>query len=536
MLKQLRIQNIILIESADISFESGLNVLSGETGSGKSALMNALSLIAGERADINMIRHGAEKGVVEAIFDAANIPLLKAILEEGGIDHEAEDDLIIRREIATTGKSRAFINNQLAQLGLLRKVSALLLDIVGQHANQKLFSVEEHRAIVDLFGDLKKDVIEFTRSWEDENRQRTQLDELIRNEAQRLRDIEMYQRELEELQAADLQEHEEEELFAEYSLLSNAEALSQKVQELSQTLGERQNILAILSRHKATFEQIIRIDHSLSDTAKSYSNALLELQEVAYTLSSYQTNIEHNPVRVAEVSERLSLINRLKKRYGATIADIQAYQSQSEKRLRLLQDGDNQIEGLRERLDKLEVQNGKLCEKLSAKRLTAAERLEKAVIKELRTLNMSKVEFYITMTQQKRNRFGNDQIEFYISPNVGEHRIPVKECASGGELSRLMLALQSLLAGKEQVPSLIFDEIDANIGGETASIVGEKLREIGKKHQVLCITHFPQVAKQAQHHLQISKKEHDGRTLTLIKELDHSARQQELTRMLGGSV
>ena len=535
MLKQLRVHNIILIESADVFFESGLNVLSGETGSGKSALMNSLNLIAGERTDVGMIRHGAEKGVVEAVFDTTDIRLLDTVLEEGGIDHEKGDELIIRREISATGKSRAFINNQLAQLGLLRKISVLLLDIVGQHANQKLFSVDKHREIVDLFGNLKQNVAAFTMAWEEENRQRTHIDELVRNEAQRLRDIEMYQRELEELHEANLQEHEEEELFAEYSVLSNAEALSGKVQELTQNLcGERQNALAVLSRHRGTFEQITRIDASLSDLAKSYDNALLELQEVAYTLSNYQTKIEHKPARVEEVSERLSLITRLKKRYGVTIADIQAYQVQSEERLRQLQDSEFQIETLREQLLQVEAQNEALAKKLTEQRKAAVQKLEKAVIRELRALNMPKVEFFAAMTPQKRNRFGDDHIEFYISPNVGEQRIAVKECASGGELSRLMLALQTLLAGKEQVPSLVFDEIDANIGGETASIVGEKLREIGVKHQVLCITHFPQVAKQAQHHLQISKVERDGRTLTIIKELHDVERQHELTRMLGG--
>lgn len=535
MLKQLRVQNIILIESADVSFESGLNVLSGETGSGKSALMNALNLIAGERTDVGMIRHGAEKGVVEAVFDTNGIPLLQSVLDDSGIDHEKDDELIIRREISTTGKSRAFINNQLAQIGLLRKISTFLLDIVGQHANQKLFSVEKHREIIDLFGNLKHDVADFTASWEEENRQRNQIDELVRNEAQRLRDIEMYQRELEELYEAKLQENEEEELFAEYSLLSNAEILSQKVQELTQNLcGERQNALAVLSRHRNTFEQITRMDASLSDLAKSYDNALLELQEIAYTLNNYQTNIEHNPDRVEEVSERLSLITRLKKRYGATIADIRSYQAQSEQRLHQLQDSEFQIETQREQLQKLEEKNEILAKKLTKQRQAAVQKLEKAIISELRALNMPKVEFFAVMTPQKRNRFGDDHIEFYLSPNVGEQRIAVKDCASGGEISRLMLALQSLLAGKEQIPSLVFDEIDANIGGETASIVGEKLCKIGTKHQVLCITHFPQVAKQANHHLQISKIERDGRTFTIIKELHDNERQHELTRMLGG--
>lgn len=536
MLKHLRIQNIILIESADITFEAGLNVLSGETGSGKSALMNALNLIVGERTDTSVIRRGAEKGVVEAVFDTSAIPQLEIVLEQGGIDHEKGEDLIIRREISLAGKSRAFINNQMAQLGLLRKAVPLLLDIVGQHANQQLLSVDNHRDILDIFGGLEQDAAAFAHSWEEERQQRMQLDEMVRSEAQRLRDIEMYERELEELRAAQLQENEEEELFAEYSLLTNSENLLHKVQEITQTLcGDRQNALAILTRHKAAFEHIGRIDPSLVDSAKAYENALLELQEVAYTLTRYQSSIEQNPDRVAEVNERLSLINRLKKRYGNTIAEIREYQVQSEQKLHLLCNGDCLMEELRQQLQKLEERNSQVCQKLTEQRRKAAHQLETAVTQELRALNMPNVEFFADMAPQKRNSSGEDHVEFYLSPNVGEHRIPVKECASGGELSRLMLALQSLLAGKKQVPSLIFDEIDANIGGETAVVVGANLRKIGSKHQVLCITHFPQVAKQAHHHLQISKHEHNGRTLTLIKELDEDAREEELTRMLGGT-
>lgn len=536
MLKQLRIQNIILIESAEIPFEPGLNVLSGETGSGKSALMNSLNLIAGERTDVGMIRRGAEKGVVEAIFEVEENLQLKTLLEESGIDHDSGEELIIRREISAAGKSRAFINNQMAQLGLLKKVSGVLLDIVGQHANQKLFSVENHREILDLYGDLKEEITRFSKSWEEENKQRSKLEELIRNEAQRLRDMEMYEREFEEISSANLLENEEEELFAEYTLLTNAEEISSKVLEISQVLsGEKQNALAFLSRQKNTFEQLVRIDPSLADSAKSFENAVMELQEVAYTVRNYQSRIEHNPERAAEVNERLSLINRLKKRYGNSISEIQTYQQQILEKLNLLQDADQHIEELQNSLKILSEQNDRLSQDLTLKRHNAAKNLEKAVIHELRQLNMPKVEFHAIIKSQKRNRFGDDFIEFFISPNVGEHQIPVKDCASGGELSRVMLALQSLLAGKEQVPSLIFDEIDANIGGETASIVGEKLKEIGKKHQVLCITHFPQVAKQADHHLQISKREQEGRTITLVKELSESERKKELSRMTGSS-
>lgn len=532
MLKQLNIQNIILVESAQIAFEKGLNVLSGETGSGKSALINSLSLIAGERADVGMIRRGAEKGVVEAVFDIDALPQVIQALHDAGIDHASDEELIIRREIATNGKSRAFINNQMAQVGLLRTLTGYILEMVGQHANQKLLSLDNHREMVDLFGNL--DARPFAQSWREENDLRTQLHELTHSETERLREIERYRVELDELQAAHLQENEEEELFKEYTLLSNAEERITKVAEILQMLsGERNAVLALLNRQNTTLEQLAQIDPSLSDTLQSYSNARLELQEVAHTLRNYQTRIEHNPERLATINERLTLIDKLKRRYGTSFADIHTYQMQITAKLQAFEQGDSHIETLRQRLEKLVAQNNIDAQQLTKKRQVAARALEQAVIDELRHLNMAKAQFHCQLSPQPRNRHGDDRLEFFLTPNIGEHPIAIKECASGGELSRVMLALQTLLAGKEKIPTLIFDEIDANIGGATASVIGEKLKAIGQQHQVLCITHFPQVAKQADHHLQISKEELGGRTVTTVRRLDAPSRKQELARMSG---
>lgn len=535
MLKQLHISNIILIESAEIHFEKGLNVLSGETGSGKSAIMDALSLAAGERTDIGLIRKGAERAVVEAIFDIDHIPSVSEALDEAGIDHRKGEELIIRREINASGKSRAFINSQLAQIGLLRKVSCDLLDIIGQHANQRLLSTDQHRKIVDIYGGLESKRNVFSQSWDEENAIKHQLNGLITTEAQRLRDIEVCRMEIEEIQNAALKDGEDEELFSEYSLLTNAGDLARNVNEVSQALsGEKNSILATLSKQRMNLENLRRIDPSLEETVKSYENALLELQEIAYTLRNYQSRIEHNPDRADQINERLTLINRLKRKYGSTVADIQTYLKQSQEKLHSLENADVQIEELKTRLKDIEQKNNLLCKDLSESRKQTAKHLEKMLIKELRALNMPKVEFIVEIIEQKRTRSGDDHIEFFLIPNIGEHRIPIKDCASGGELSRLMLALQTILAGKEQIPTLIFDEIDANIGGETAVVVGEKLKEISHKHQVLCITHFPQVASQAHHHLQISKTERKGRTVSNVKLLDVEARREELDRMLGG--
>lgn len=532
MLKHLRIQNLILIETAEIPFDAGLNVLSGETGSGKSAILHALALVSGERADATILRHGTEKGYVEATFEIETIPGLLALLQESGIDHESENELIIRREISANGKSRSFVNQQAVQLTLLRKINEYLFELVGQHANQQLLDIEQHRSTLDLFGSLSEKVSAFSKSWEKENALRRQLEELISNEAQRLREIETCQRELEELEAVNLKDQEEESLFAEYSVLSHAEQVTQQVQDISHTLsGERNAILTALNRHKSTFDQLVAIDPSLTELAKLYETAILELHEVSHTLHQYQSRIECNPQRAQEVNDRLTLIDRLKRRYGT---DLKAYLSQTQEKLKQLENADSQIEQLQKQLNDLHAENDTQCQQLTVNRKKAATQLAKAVEAELKDLQMAEARFYCEITSQQRTRSGDDRIEFFLSPNVGERKIPVRECASGGELSRLMLAVKTVLAGKAQIPTLIFDEIDANIGGETAVSVGEKLRAIGEKHQVLCITHFSQVAQHAMHHLQIAKQEQKGRTFTTIQVLaTATAKKNELARMSG---
>lgn len=537
MLKQLRITNIILIEFIDITFGTGLNVLSGETGSGKSAIMNAFNLIIGAKADVGMIRRGSEKGIVEALFDIDQEPLIRHLLEEAGIDHETGEELIIRREINSNGKSRNFINNQPTQLGCLRQIGPLLASIVGQHANQWLLSTDKHREIVDIYGELQKDLQEFSKSFAQENSVANELNDLIQNESKRFREIEIYKAEIEELQNAKLKDGEDDEIFAEYSLLTNAEARCSKVNEITETLsGERSSIIAILNKQKSNFDQLVEIDASLVETSQSFKNALIEIQEISYTLRSYQSHIEYNPKRVQQLNERLNFITKLKKKYGNTLPEIQEYQQQIQEKLGNLENQDLKIEELKSELKVLEDKNNLNAEKLTEKRKKIAKKLEKAMTEQLRSLNMPKVVFEIEFTHQKRNSKGDDHIEFYLIPNVGEHRIPIKDCASGGELSRLLLAIQTLLAGKEKIPTLIFDEIDANIGGETALIVGSKLKQIGENTQVLCITHFPQVAKQALHHFQISKKEEKGRTFTHVMVLEPEARQEEISRMMGGAI
>jgi DNA repair protein RecN (Recombination protein N) len=536
MLKELHITNLVLIESATVLFAPGFNVLSGESGSGKSAIMNALTLIAGARCDSSVIRRGADKGVVEAVFDIDNSAHILPLLEKSGIDHEPGTELFIRREVGINGKSRAFINNQLAQLSLLRQVSESLFEMVSQHANQKLLSHDYHRQVIDMYGELEEQIAAFSECWEEEKRVGLELESLIQSEVKRVQEIQTCRLIIEELTEANIKEGEEEQLFADYSRLSNADALLAKVSELNRVLnGEKSNTLSLLSRQRTTLEQLIQMAPSLAGVAVSFESALLELQEVAHILHLFESQIEHNPEKISELNERLELINHVKRKYGISIQEINLYLLSTQKKLLLLENAEMHIEELREQVKVLSEKSFTLSRILTTRRQEIALKFQSEMILQLRSLNMPKVEFYVETTPQKRCRYGDDKIEFFIIPNVGEYKVSVKECASGGELSRTLLAIQTLLAGKDKIPSLIFDEIDGNIGGETAVVVGEKLQEISRNHQVLCITHFHQVAKQAKYHLRISKKEVGGRTISLVDLLNESNRHEELARMHGST-
>ncbi|MBS4163968.1 DNA repair protein RecN [Candidatus Protochlamydia amoebophila] len=533
MLKQLRIQNIILVENADISFSSGLNILTGETGSGKSAIMHGLSLAIGERVDTSLIRKGCDKGVVEAIFDIDRLNL-NNLLEEGGIDHESHQDLIIRREIAMTGKNRIFINNQSAQASFLRRLGSQIVQIVGQRANQNLFNLDYHREVLDIYGGLSPFLQRYKESYIYENELKKRLDLLIQQDAHRMREIDICKSEWEELEEAQLKSGEDEELFTEYTILFNSEELSEKTREINQALsGEKISILATLNRQKQNLESLSHFDPILKEVEQSFQSVFLELQEISHTLRHYQNKLNHNPERLQIVNERLSLLNRLKRKYGGTIDEVIHYQQEIKQKLFRLENTDIEIEELKIELQQAQTDTNDLARILSEKRVLLACQLQTALSTQLHSLNMPKAEFKVIIEPQKRTSIGDDKIEFFLQPNVGEHQIALKDGASGGEISRVLLALQTILAGKEKILTLIFDEVDANIGGETASIVGDKLKEIGKQHQVICITHFPQVASLADHHLQISKVEKDGRTLTQVLKLDKISCQQELARMAG---
>jgi DNA repair protein RecN (Recombination protein N) len=527
MLTYLKIHNLILIEACEIEFHRGLNILSGETGAGKTALLEAISLVIGERADSSSIRHGMEKASVEAAFDLVDSPRVLQLLEESGIEQHPEELLILRREIARQGRSRAFINCQMVPLPLLQKVGALLIDRVGQHSHQELRTSEAQRLLLDLFAGLNEKVRLFSLSWEKEKELQAKLTRLREETNRKERALEIFQQEKQELEEAHLQKGEEEKLFEEHHRMASIQEITEKtllVQEIIHTLP------ATLSKAKQLSDQIAGIDPTFQECTTLLQESLLNLKEAAHFLDPYLSRLEYNPNRFAFLEERLKLLDRLKRKYGNPLTYLEELKEQCAR----LENLDTTIETTEAALKAAVEETSCLARQLTEKRQESAKILQTALTQALHTLNMPHAEFQIALSSQPRTLSGEDAIQFLLNANPGEKPIAVKENASGGELSRLLFAIKTTFAEKNNTPTLIFDEIDANVGGKTATLIGEKLHELGRHRQLLCITHFAQVASHADHHLAVHKEESEGRTFARITSLDAEGRQTELQRMLGG--
>lgn len=526
MLKTLRIHNIILVEMAELDFELGFTVLTGETGAGKSAILKALGLVLGERADSRLVRKGEAKARVEALFEIGDLPGVGKLLEGAGIECE-ENELYIRRELTSAGKSRAYINNTMAQTGLLKRLGNLLIDLVGQHANLRLSSPEYQCDVLDLYGSLLEKRANFAQQWQQLRTKEKELAGLVEGEAERLRELDRLQAEVEELSEADVKKGEEETLFAEYSRLAHSEELMSRLAKVSEGVDQ----LELGQLHEA-LSHCATLDTALQPQVNALTSAHLELQEVGHELRTYQSRLESNPGKLEQVNERLRLLTSLQKKYGET----GAYLTQAKERLGSLESADMRIEELSQEVATLLAAVDHAATALTKARQKSGKTLETALTEQLQPLNMEGARFEVKISADSRTSRGDDAIEFLFSPNVGEGSIPIRSCASGGELSRVLLALKTTLAGLELTPTLVFDEIDANIGGQTGALVGKKIKAISDKRQVLCITHLPQVAREADHHFHICKHESDGRTHSTVTQLDKGQREEELTRMVGLSV
>lgn len=530
MLLSLQIHNFVLIDKASIEFKPGLNIITGETGSGKSAVIDALNLVLGRRADTDMIRKGQEKATVEAIFDTSRLFEVNQVLENMGLNPDS-DQVHIKRDIARDGKGRIWINRELVPLTALKTLASHLMEFVGQKASSCLTEPENHLDILDKIANLYPDRKAFKEAHLLQLKKEKQLQRLIINREEAAKNWLKQTDDLKEIELISPQEGEEETLFEEYARLSRSEELKEGLLSISLALGGEE-ILQSLTNVKKKLEEFVQIDGTLQESLNMTQEAIANMKEVERFVDRKLSHLDENPERLSYLDLRLKSLNRLKKLYGPSMKDVFSKWDRLLTESKNYENTEESEEELKEEIRSLIIKADTLSKNLTAKRVEASAFLSLKVTSLLRTLNMPSALFTVSFKEKTRSETGDDLIDFELLPNLGENPVSVSLAASGGELSRVLLALKLI----EETPSpIVFDEIDANIGGNTAVMVGEKLKSLSLKKQVILITHFQQVARFACHHIKISKKESLGRTFTSIEPIEAIEREKELARMLGSS-
>lgn len=534
MLQELRIKNFAIIDELNISFSNGLNILTGETGAGKSIILNAVQLLRGAKVSDEVVRSQEEEATIEAIFDISETPdiIKKFIAEE--ID-EKERTLLIKRIISKSGRGRIYINGNLATLGMLSNISEEILSICGQHEHQLLQKVETHIDILDEFGDLLGLREKFQKYFEKFNSQIEEIKKIREDRERQEKERELMQFQLKEIDSANVQIGEDESLKAERTILLNAKRLMEFAKFSEELLydGEGSAIERIQMIIKQGLE-VSNIDPKISEIVKNLETLLIQLEEISFKFRDYLRKIEMNPERLDEIENRLEELDKLKRKYGPTLEDVLAFKNRLDERLQLLTSEEDKLNQLETSLEPIRKQMLELCKKLSQERKRVALELKKAVEKELASLGMKKTVFEVSFEEIPISLKGIDKVEFLISPNPGEAVKPLAKIASGGELSRIMLAIKQILANVGGRQVLIFDEVDSGIGGAIAEVVGRKLKELSRYHQVICVTHLPQIACFADRHYSVKKEVKGGRTITKVVQLEKDAVIDEIARMLGG--
>lgn len=534
MLCELSIRNFAIIDRLQVRFGLGFNVLTGETGAGKSIIIDAVGLLLGDRARPELIRTGEEEATVEALFDLNRVPALRAELAEQGFEDGGE--LLVKRVVARSGKNRVYLNGSLAKLGQLQPLTAQLLAIYGQHEHQNLQKPEQHLVMLDDFAALTSDLEAYQLFFREQQGLESRLQQLNAAERERRQRLDLLAFQSRELAAAALRPGEDEELLAERLLLQHAERLALATAGGYELLyGGEGAVVERLDAVASQLEALVTVDPRLGSWAEGVRSALFTLEDVAAGLRDYQGEA-FEPGRQAEVEERLALLTSLKRKYAPTIGEILALQAGIEAELHALANVEATREELQQQLSASRQRLLRAGEELGLKRREAALRLASAVERELRALAMPKARFEVRFFPlAEPGAKGLERGEFYLSPNPGEETKPLAWIASGGELSRIMLSLKRVAPAGDGVPTQIFDEVDAGIGGVAATAVGEKLHAVAAGQQVLCITHLPQVAAFADRHYRVEKREQEGRTRTELLQLADADRVQEMARMLGGA-
>ncbi len=538
MLVELIVENYAVVEQARIRFQGGLNVLTGETGSGKSIVVDSLGLLLGARASSEMIRSGESKARVSGIFSLESTGGMRALLTEAGIEHDGDDELIVEREIAANGKSRAFVANRPVTTAFLRQLAPALGDIHGQNEQQQLFTAQAQREILDEYARavrLRDQVGQAFSEWRGIGQK---LERLGQDEQEKLRLLDLWTFQRKEIEAVQPRAGEDAALESERKILQNVTRLQENAAAAFSSLYESPESATTQMRLSLKrVEELIRIDESLADTAAALKQAAVLVDDAAYALRDYLGRLEGDPGRLEDVESRLEALDRLKRKYGRTLEEVIAFCEDAVRRA-------GEVENASEHKAALEKQRaaiGQTYEKaaleLSRTRTAAATNLSKQVEIELKALAMAGTEFQVTVKQGGWSATGIDEVVFLVSPNRGEELKPLDKIASGGELSRIALALKTAIGDADQhrgMPTLVFDEVDAGIGGAAAAAVGKRLKTLSRHNQVICVTHLAQIAGFADHHYAVAKREKKGRVTTDITELPRQERAREIGRMLSG--
>ena len=540
MLIDLQVKNFALINKVNINFKQGLNILSGETGAGKSIIIGALDLLLGARANTDVIRSGKKAAYISAFFQPDEIKIINNILSEAGIEKE-ENGILIAREIRENGRNRTLINGQLATLKIVKKISRYLIDIHGQHEHQLLLDQSSHLMILDAFvgQEISPLKAEVKSLYQDLAAVRNELSEIEIDDSQRARELDIINFQIKEIEAAALKEGEYAELKKEYKTLSHGEEIYNFLTELETSLSgddySKKGIMDRLSVLKNKFAEIEEYNQELKELNKKFVDIYFGLEEFIFDLSDYESSFSYNEQRISMVSDRLDLINTLLRKYGEDVETVLFYLEELYQKRDKLENIEEKIASLSKKEENLKRKLLNKADNLSKKRKKYAKNLEVKLKQELKDLAMEDVRFKVSFQEKEISADGTDQIEFLISPNIGEELKSLSKIASGGELSRIMLSLKTITAALDQVDTLVFDEVDSGVGGKIAAKMAAKLAQISEARQIICITHLPQLASAANHHYLIKKEKGKSRTFTKIYALDKAERVKEIARMIGGT-
>jgi DNA repair protein RecN (Recombination protein N) len=535
MLTHIIIRDLAIVDHVELSLDKGMSVLTGETGAGKSILVDALGLVLGDRADSDSVRHGCKRAEVNAGFNVGAIPQAKAWLEERELDDG--EDCLLRRTIAAEGRSKGFINGTPVTMQALRELGEFLVDIHGQHEHQSLMRTDMQTTLLDAYADddtLLKAVSTAWQAWHDTQ---TEYDRLRAAAADRTAKLDLLRFQVNELEALAPVEGEFHELETEHARLANLGKLQEGVQEIIDALDENEQAAAstLVARSALLLQDLGKLDDELATNSNTLNEALAGIDDVVKELRSYRDSLESEPGRFETVETRMGALLDTARKHHIEADQLPALFEKLSQELDTLDDADNQLDLLRDRIEGLAADYDKQANKLSARRKTAAKQLADTVSEHMQTLGMPGGRFDITLiAQASRNKLGMERAEFLVSANPGQPPKSLTKVASGGELSRISLAIQVAAANTTGIPVLVFDEVDVGIGGGVAEIVGRQLHKLASNRQVLCVTHLPQVASQANHHLNVSKSVTNGQTSTAITPLENEARTEEIARMLGG--